>query len=118
MIDASGLAATSALLTEDGGEGDDVLLGGDGNDTLVGGPGDDVILGGPGSDTIDGGLGEDVVFDTLAANRVAAATVVGRSWLAAHARTVNGRTVLKLGGHKRTLPHAHLSGVTRGAKSV
>ncbi len=118
VIDATGLAATSALLTEDGGEGDDVLLGGDGNDTLVGGPGDDVILGGPGSDTIDGGLGEDVVFDTLAANRVAAATVVGRSWLAAHARTVNGRTVLKVGGQQRTLPRAHLSGVTRGAKSV
>src|SRR5690606_23371210 len=37
VVDASGLAATAALLTLDGGEGDDVLLGGAGNDTLLGG---------------------------------------------------------------------------------
>ena len=68
VVDATGLAAGSALLTEDGGEGDDVLLGGGGNDTLLGGAGDDVLIGGPGTDTIDGGPGDNVVLDAFGAN--------------------------------------------------
>ena len=67
VIDASGLAANSALLTADGGDGDDVLLGGAGNDTLLGGAGDDVIIGGPGNDTVDGAPGSDVVIQSLTA---------------------------------------------------
>ena len=66
VVDATGLAADSALLTLDGGDGDDVLLGGDGNDTLLGGAGDDVLIGGPGNDTIDGGPGDNVVIDSFA----------------------------------------------------
>ena len=62
VVDASGLSADSALLTLDGGDGDDALIGGDGNDELVGDDGDDVLLGGPGTDTLDGGAGDNVVI--------------------------------------------------------
>ena len=64
VVDGSALAANSALLTLDGGEGDDVLIGGAGDDTLVGGPGDDVLIGGPGTDTADGGPGNNTVLDS------------------------------------------------------
>jgi Ca2+-binding RTX toxin-like protein len=63
-VDGSELAANSALLTLDGGEGDDVLIGGAGDDVLLGGPGDDVLIGGPGNDTNDGGPGNNTVLDT------------------------------------------------------
>ena len=97
VVDASGVAADSALLTLDGGAGDDVLIGGDGADTLLGGDGDDVLIGGLGNDTLDGGPGDNVVLQSLAA---------ASSWLKAHARTVNGKTVLDVGGEQRTLPRA------------
>ena len=77
VVDASGLAATSALLTANGGDGDDVLIGGDGNDTLLGGAGDDVLLGGPGTDTIDGAPGDDVVIQSVAASTVTLGERVG-----------------------------------------
>jgi Ca2+-binding RTX toxin-like protein len=51
-VDASGLAATTAKLTIDGGAGDDVLTGSAGDDVLIGGPGLDVLHGGPGNDTL------------------------------------------------------------------
>ena len=47
VVDASGL--NSILLTADGGNDDDVLIGGDLADTLLGGAGDDVLIGGPGA---------------------------------------------------------------------
>jgi len=62
VIEATGLSATGILLTEDGGAGDDILIGGDGNDTLLGGDGDDVLSGGPGQDILDGGTGDNVLF--------------------------------------------------------
>ena len=46
VIEASGL--NGMLLTANGGDGDDVLIGSAGNDTLTGGAGDDVLIGGPG----------------------------------------------------------------------
>jgi len=107
VVDASGLAADTALLTEDGGDGDDILIGGAGDDTLLGGPGDDVLIGGPGSDTIDGGPGSNVVL-SLVGDRVASASAVGQAWLKTHARTVGGKTVLSLHGQERTLPRADL----------
>ncbi|CAN7749744.1 calcium-binding protein [Bradyrhizobium sp. LjRoot220] len=61
VIDASGLPA-GLLLTANGGDGDDILLGGAGNDVLLGGAGDDVLLGGPGMDVLDGGTGDNVVI--------------------------------------------------------
>jgi Ca2+-binding RTX toxin-like protein len=61
-VDASALSATAIQLTEDGGDGDDVLVGGAGNDTLLGGIGDDVLLGGLGQDILDGGPGNNILI--------------------------------------------------------
>ncbi len=95
VVDASGLAATAALLTENGGDGDDVLIGGDGDDTLLGGAGDDVLLGGPGNDILDGAPGDDVVIQSVAS---------GQAFLASHARVVKGKTALLVDGKTRVLP--------------
>lgn len=62
VVAADGLAAGAMQLTEDGGDGDDVLIGGEGNDTLLGGAGDDILNGGPGEDVLDGGAGDNVVI--------------------------------------------------------
>ena len=74
-VDASGLAATSALLTLNGGNGDDVLIGGDGNDVLLGGAGDEALIGGPGPDTLDGGADDNVVIQAVVADSVRSARV-------------------------------------------
>jgi Ca2+-binding RTX toxin-like protein len=108
VVDASGLAADSALLTADGGAGDDVLIGGAGADTLLGGAGDDVLIGGPGNDTLDGAPGDDVVIQLVGADAVRSADAVGRRWLNRHARTVRSKVVLKVDGEKRKLPRAGL----------
>jgi Ca2+-binding RTX toxin-like protein len=117
VIDASGVAAGSILLTLDGGEGDDVLLGGAGDDVLLGGAGDDVLLGGPGNDTIDGGPGDNVVIQSFGADTLTSASTAGNDWLTTHARTVNGKTVLDVGGKERTLPHARLAQLARSVRS-
>ena len=108
VIDASGVAAGSIPLTLNGGVGDDVLIGGAGDDVLRGGAGDDVLIGGPGNDTLDGGPGDNIVLDS-AASVVTSARTVTTHWLTTHARSVNGKTVLKVGGKKHTLPHARLA---------
>ena len=108
VVDASLLAANSTLLTLDGGDGDDVLIGGDGADALLGGAGDDVLIGGPGLDTLDGGTGDNVILDSAGLTTGTRATLVGKDWLASHARTVDGKTVLDLAGKERTLPRADL----------
>jgi Ca2+-binding RTX toxin-like protein len=115
VLDATGTAAGAMLLTLDGGEGDDIVLGGAGDDTLLGGAGDDVLIGGPGNDTIDGGPGSNIVIDSLRASALTSATVSGEEWLTAHGRTVDGKTVLDVGGKLRTLPHAGLSQLMRDA---
>jgi len=56
------MGQTGMLLMENGGDGDDVLIGGDGNDTLNGGNGDDVLIGGLGQDALDGGPGDNVLI--------------------------------------------------------
>jgi Ca2+-binding RTX toxin-like protein len=109
VIDASGVATGSMLLTLVGGDSDDVLIGGAGDDVLLGGAGDDVLIGGPGNDTLDGGPGDNVVLEGSGADRVTSATAVGNDWLASHSRTVNGKTVLDVGGKERTLPRAGLA---------
>ena len=108
VVDASGVAAGSMLLTLDGGDGDDVLVGGSSNDVLLGGAGDDVLIGGPGNDTLDGGPGSNVVIDSSGGSAVTSATFAGKDWLAAHVRTLDGKTVLDVGGKVRTLPRADL----------
>jgi Ca2+-binding RTX toxin-like protein len=114
VIDASGVAVGSIPLTLDGGDGDDILIGGAGDDTLRGGAGDDVLLGGPGNDTLDGGPGDNVVIQSLGADTTRSATVTGERWLATHARTVKGKTVLTIDGKMRTLPRAALVQIVRG----
>ena len=61
IINAAGLGA-GMLLTANGGDGNDVLIGGTGNDTLSGGAGDDILIGGGGVDTLDGGTGNNTVL--------------------------------------------------------
>ena len=63
VIQASGL--TGILLTENGGDGDDVLIGSAGDDTINGGLGDDVLIGGPGFDILDGGPGDNILIQSL-----------------------------------------------------
>jgi hypothetical protein len=73
-----------------------------------------VLIGGAGTDTIDGGPGHNVVIDSLAADRVTEAALVGNQWLRTHARTTDGKTVLTVGGEQRTLPRADLARIARG----
>jgi Ca2+-binding RTX toxin-like protein len=73
VVDATQLAADSALLTANGDAGDDVLIGGAGVDTLRGGRGRDLIRARDGRrDHIRCGRGEDTVradrADDVAAN--------------------------------------------------
>jgi Ca2+-binding RTX toxin-like protein len=117
VLDASGLAAGSIQLTADGGDGNDVLIGGDGNDVLRGGPGDDVLLGGAGTDTIDGGDGDDIEIQSLGADTVTSTAAAGKAWLTTHAQTVEGKTVLDVGGRKQTLPRADLSELIQDASA-
>jgi Ca2+-binding RTX toxin-like protein len=88
VLDASQLQANAALLTLDGGDGDDVLLGGAGNDTLLGGNGDDVLIGGPGNDVLDGGTGGNVVLQSKSADKVRRAKPPTAAWLRTHPRLV------------------------------
>jgi Ca2+-binding RTX toxin-like protein len=67
VIEASGLGA-GILLTANGGDGDDVLIGGAGNDTLTGGAGDDILNGGPGQDVLDPGPGDNVTIQFAVSN--------------------------------------------------
>jgi Ca2+-binding RTX toxin-like protein len=62
VVEGSGLSAAAIQLTENGGEGNDILIGGAGNDTLNGEAGDDVLIGGPGQDLLDGGTGDNILI--------------------------------------------------------
>jgi Ca2+-binding RTX toxin-like protein len=64
VINASGLEAGISI-TENGGDGADVLIGGAGNDTLNGNAGDDVLIGGPGQDVLDGGSGNNINIQAI-----------------------------------------------------
>ena len=69
-----------------------------------------MLIGGPGNDILDGAPGDDVVIQ-LVGDTATSATAVGSKWLATHASTVKGKTVLKLDGEQRVLPRAD-SGVS------
>ena len=109
VVEGSGLSAGSIQLTADGGPGADILIGGDGNDMLLGGDGDDVLIGGGGTDILDGGPGDNVVIQLVADDTVTSARPADDKWLAAHARIVDGKTVIDVGGKSRTLASTDLS---------
>ena len=60
-VNASLLAAGAIRLTEDGAEGNDVLVGSAGDDLLIGGAGNDHLIGGPGVDVLNGAPGTDIL---------------------------------------------------------
>ena len=76
VINASGLAA-GIQLTENGGDGNDILLGSPGNDILSGGAGDDILIGNGGLDTLDGGTGNNIVFNAAVNGSTTAAATSG-----------------------------------------
>jgi Ca2+-binding RTX toxin-like protein len=106
VIDASGVAAGSALFAADAGEGDDLAIGGAGDDTLRGGPGDDVLIGGAGIDTLDGGPGDNVLID---GENIVSGVVEDQQWLDNHTHEEGGQTVLENGGKSYTVPAADLA---------
>ena len=118
VVEASGLSAGAIQLTADGGDGDDVLIGSDGDDVLLGGPDDDVLIGGPGIDVLDGGAGDDIEIQSVGADTVRSATAVGEDWLAAHARTVMGKTVLEMGGKRGRFPGSSCPSSCRGMSTA
>lgn len=118
VVDATGLSASAIRLTISGGEGSDILLGGSGPDTLLGDNGDDVLLGGPGADVLDGGAGDNVVIDGATTSTVESAELFGAAWLTKNARTVRGKTVVKVDGEKRTLPRAKLAKLKRNVRAA
>ena len=99
VIDATPLAAP-ARVTLEGGADDDVLLGGGGDDVLSGQEGDDVLIGGAGVDVLDGGPGDNILIQ---GETVRSGLVATKAWLARHARTVDGDTVIEVGGRKRLI---------------
>jgi Ca2+-binding RTX toxin-like protein len=62
VVNASLLAAGAIQLTENGGDGNDVLIGSQGDDILIGGAGDDILIGGPGQDVLNAAPGNDTVI--------------------------------------------------------
>jgi Ca2+-binding RTX toxin-like protein len=62
VVDGTALGAGVLSVTEDGGNGNDVLIGSAGDDTLLGGAGDDILEGGAGQDVLDGGAGNNILL--------------------------------------------------------
>jgi Ca2+-binding RTX toxin-like protein len=62
VISAKTLSSNAITLTEDGGTGDDVLVGNAGKNTLLGGDGEDLLVGHGGGDSLNGGPGTDIVI--------------------------------------------------------
>ena len=60
IIDASGLSGI--LLTVNGGDGNDRIVGGAGSDLLFGGAANDVLIARPGADILDGGTGDNTLI--------------------------------------------------------
>jgi Ca2+-binding RTX toxin-like protein len=119
VVEASSLQATGPLLTANGGNGDDVLIGGDGPDTLNGEAGDDVLIGGPGIDILDGGPDDNVVIQLVAEEPVTSATVADEQWIDEHVQVVDGTTVIELvDGEQKELPEADLSQLVTDAATA
>ena len=115
-LSGTDLVDVSADLGGDDGGADNVITNATNGDDVVSisGSGPSATVSGlAANDTLDGGPGDNVVIDSLAANAVRSASVVGKQWLATHARTISGKTVLQVGGEQRTLPRARLARLAR-----
>ena len=90
VIQASGLSGM--LLTANGGDGDDVVIGSHGNDILTGGNGDDVLVGNGGQDVLDGGPGDNVLLNAATpAPHVAGLAQLGQAMASAFVPTGGGQ---------------------------
>ena len=58
VIEANG---STFAVHENGGDGNDILLGSSNNDSIAGANGDDILIGGAGNDVLDGGTGSNVL---------------------------------------------------------
>ena len=112
-IDASALPAATMLLTLDGGDGNDTIIGSHGADTLIGGAGNDTVTGGAGTDVATLGAGNDVFiwnqgdgsdtingeagFDTLQFNGAAAGEEISISANGAAATLARGLGSIVMG---------------------
>jgi Ca2+-binding RTX toxin-like protein len=63
IVSASTLNSNALSLTEDGGTGNDVLVGNAGKNTLLGGDGEDILIGHGGGDSLNGGPGADTLIN-------------------------------------------------------
>ena len=59
-----------------------------------------MLIGGAGLDVLDGGSGDNILIQ---GETVRSGLVATKAWLARHARTVNGDTVIDVGGRKRMI---------------
>ena len=116
VVEASGLAAGAIQLTEDGGDGNDVLIGSDGNDVLLGGAGDDVLIGGAGIDVLNGGDGDDIEIQLVAgdADNATSVRTADDQWIANNVKIVDGKTVIKVGSKEHKLETTKLSKLVKG----
>ena len=105
VVDASGVSGASALLSFDGGNGDDVLIGGPGDDIDAAVQATTCSIGGDGTDTLNGGPGDDTLIE---GENNTDGLVEDASWIADHTHLVNGTTVLDVGAKSYTLPVADL----------
>ena len=91
--------------------GDNMLIRGSGDDTISGFADDDVLIGGLGIDVLDGGPGDDIL---VGGEDVSDGLVASKAWLAANARTIDGDTVIDLGGRRRlTVPAVTLESLSQ-----
>jgi Ca2+-binding RTX toxin-like protein len=67
---ASGMSASTTVMTITGGTGADRLIGGPGADTISGGAGNDSLVGGAGNDSLLGGAGNDSIIGMNGADTI------------------------------------------------
>lgn len=106
IVDGSGITSNTSILTVQGGDagdriiggvasdrlsgggGNDVLIGWNGHDSLSGGAGNDLLLGGRGQDVLSGGDGNDILIDGSGDDKLSGGA--GDDLFLAHSSMYNG----------------------------